>query len=232
MAALATLGCAAATAASGDPTGGLKPSIMVNRPLIGLVRIGQRLTVTGRVRNAPRGLRIALQQAEWALFRSGGSWRVLASTTAGRHGAFRVSWRVRPGTAIGPLELRLVAIRKRWVVVAGSPWQSAVGSAAVYCRPAQPQAGVIPAGDGWIVGGVYDQGGAFPGIYQCAGSPYTVSATDASGKVLARQSVAALHGYRLVVPAGSYTLTSGSCRGVATVTAGRPTRADTDCDFP
>jgi hypothetical protein len=148
-----------------------------------------------------------------------------------RRGAFSLRWRVSKTTATGPLKLRLTVIREGRLVVAGSPWQSFVGPAAVYCKPPAPRAVAIPAGDGWIVGGVYDQGGPFPGIYQCESAPYTVTATGASG-VVVRQNVAALHSYTLVVPAGSYMLASGACRGTATVTAGRRTQANTDCDFP
>jgi hypothetical protein len=223
----AVLASGVAMAASGRPVrAGPGPSITARKPLPSVVRIGQRLTVTGRVRLPPRGAQVALQSAR------GSHWRVLASTTLRRSGAFSLHWRVGQGTAIGPLKLRLTVIREGRLLVAGSSWQSFVGPAAVYCKPAVPPAFAIPAGDGWIVGGVYSQGGPFPGIYRCDDAPYTVTATNASGTVVASQNVAALHSYTLVVPAGSYMLASGGCHGSATVTAGRQTQADTNCDFP
>lgn len=118
------------------------------------------------------------------------------------------------------------------MLVSTSPWQAVVGSAPVYCKPAVPPAVDIPVGDGWIVGGVYLQGGAFPGIDQCDESSYTVTVTNAAGEVVASQNVAPLHSYTFVVPAGSYMLMSGHCGGTATVTAARQTTADTDCDLP
>jgi hypothetical protein len=204
----------------------LQPSIGLRKPLPTLVRIGERLTATGRVRFPPRGARVALQAARTT------HWRPVAGTTLRRRGAFTLRWRVRAGTAVGPVKLRVVVTRAGRVLGATASWQAFVGSAAVFCKPPVPPAVDIPVGDGWIVGGVISQGGPFPGIYQCAGSSYTVTAANASGMVVASQTVAALHSYTLVVPAGSYTLTSGQCRGVATVTAGRQTEADTDCDFP
>lgn len=216
-----------AVSASGRPRpAGSRPTIVLRKPLPSVVRIGERLTVAGRVRMPPRAAQVALESARST------HWRFVASTSLHRRGAFGLHWRVRKDTAIGPLNLRLVVVREGRLVVATSAWQSFVGSAAVYCKPPVPTAVNIPSGDGWIVGGVYSQGGPFPGFYACAGSPYTVTATNASGTAVASENVAALHSYTLVVPSGSYMLTSGSCRGLANVTAGRQTKADTYCDFP
>jgi hypothetical protein len=110
--------------------------------------------------------------------------------------------------------------------------QSAIGPAPVLCAPPTPPAVNIPAGDGWIVGGRYTIGGPFPGIDVCDGDQYTVTATDANGVVQATQTVAGGQSYTLVVPAGQYTLDSDFCRGMATVTAGRQTQADTTCAVP
>jgi len=91
----------------------------------------------------------------------------------------------------------------------------------------------IPVGDGWIVGGAYGIGGAFPGIDECLQQQYTVTATDANGKVQATQTVAAGHSYTLApLPAGTYTLRAGACMGTATVAAGKQTAADADCLYP
>jgi hypothetical protein len=96
--------------------------------------------------------------------------------------------------------------------------------------PAPP--GSVPAGDGWIVGGVYSEGGHPPGTPRCAGVSYTVTATNPAGKVVKSQTVAADDSYTLVVPAGSYNLASGACRATATVTAGQQTDADIYCRYP
>jgi hypothetical protein len=91
----------------------------------------------------------------------------------------------------------------------------------------------IPAGDGWIVGGAYGIGGAFPGIDECLQQQYTVTATDANGKVQASQTVAGGHSYTLApLPAGEYTLRAGACMGTATVVAGKQTAANADCLYP
>jgi hypothetical protein len=107
-----------------------------------------------------------------------------------------------------------------------------VGPAFVRCSAPVPPAINIPAGDGWIVGGLYDEGGPFPGIDECSSSGYTITATVADGTVAATQTVAGGHSYTLVVPAGKYTLNARFCRGQATVTAGRQTAANTICAFP
>jgi hypothetical protein len=118
-------------------------------------------------------------------------------------------------------------------VIAGTPsYETAIGPQRVYCAPPVPPATMIPVGDGWIVGGAIGEGGPFPGIYACLGDPYTVTATNSSGRVAATQHVAALHSYTLVVPAGSYTLQAGPCRGTAKVRAGRQTTANSYCYFP
>jgi hypothetical protein len=91
----------------------------------------------------------------------------------------------------------------------------------------------IPVGDGWIEGGVYIEGGPFPGIYECEGQPYRIDAETSSGTVVASQQVAAGHSYTLApVPAGSYKLRANGCFGSATVIAGKGTTANTNCLVP
>jgi hypothetical protein len=213
---------------AGSPTGaaGALSPIVLRKALPDVVRIDQLVTVTGRVRTPPRRARVALESARTT------AWRVVASANLRRSGAFSLHWRVPQDTATGPLKLRIAVIRQRRLLTSTAPVQLFVGSPKVNCAPPVPPAINIPVGDGWIVGGVYGIGGAFPGVYQCASAQYTVTATNASGDIVARDTVAALHSYTLVVPAGSYTLASGACRGSATVTAGRQTKADTVCDYP
>jgi hypothetical protein len=118
------------------------------------------------------------------------------------------------------------------VVVTTPTYTILIGPAKVYCKPPVPPAMMIPVGDGWIVGGLYGEGGPAPGIFACSGDPYTVTATNSSGVVAASQHVAALHSYTLVVPAGKYSLAARGCHGQATVKAGRQTTANTYCLFP
>jgi hypothetical protein len=192
----------------------------------GVVRIGQTVLVSGRARHVPRTATAILQ------VRRGTGWSALAQARVGRSGSFAIRWSIPAGTPLGPVTLRLAVRRRARLLATSLPAQSAVGSAYVPCAAPTPPAMPLPAGDGWIVGGLYEEGGPFPGFDRCSPTPYTITATDSAGTVQATQSVAAGDGYWLDVPAGTYTLTSGPCRGQATVTAGRQTTADTLCAFP
>jgi hypothetical protein len=91
----------------------------------------------------------------------------------------------------------------------------------------------VPSGDGWIVGGVYLDGGPFPGIYECLGTAQTVEVfAVASGTLATTVHVPARESYSIVLPAGSYTLQAAGCHGTATVVAGHATSADTVCNIP
>jgi len=116
-------------------------------------------------------------------------------------------------------------------VAVSAATQVMVGQAPVYCAaPAPPPQ--VPAGDGWVVGGLYIEGGPYPGIHRCFAGDYTITVHDQAGNTVATQHVQDGQSYTLVLPAGSYALSSGFCRGVATVTAGRRSTADTLCDVP
>jgi hypothetical protein len=207
--------------ASGSP----HATVKLTTPIPNVIRIDQRLEVKGLVRTVPKGSRVALE-----LQRSGG-WKILADTFPGKLGGFTLNWRVT-GPAYRPDSLRVAVLFAGQLVVATPTYTTGVGPKAVYCKPPVPPATMIPVGDGWIVGGLYGEGGAYPGMYACSGSPYTVTATNDSGTVEATQHVAALHSYTLVVPAGTYSLAAGGCRGQATVKAGRQTTANTYCLYP
>jgi len=113
-----------------------------------------------------------------------------------------------------------------------SPSTVLVGPPPVHCAPPVPP-GNIPAGDGWIVGGLYNTGGPAPGIHACADQAYTLTVTDAAGATVATVQVPVGRSYTVVLPAGGYTLrSSGFCSGTATVTAGKQTVADTVCLLP
>lgn len=127
----------------------------------------------------------------------------------------------------------MAALKDGRLVVSTKATPSAVGPKAVYCAPPVPPAVNIPVGSGWIVGGLYLEGGPFPGIMECEQQPYTVRAESPSGTVVASQQVAAGHSYTLVVPAGSYALHASTCgTGSATVTAAHQTKANTICPVP
>jgi hypothetical protein len=183
------------------------------------VRLGQVVVVAGTVTRRPAHARVRLQG------RSGAAWHTLLTVSV-HTDSFTLHWHVRARE----FQLRAVLLSGRHRVATSAVASLLVGSAIVPCRPAVAPAN-LPAGDGWITGGVYLQGGPAPGIDQCQSTSSTVTATSVSGFV-ASQNLAGGDGYALVVPAGTYQLQDGDCTGEATVVAGRPTPADTDCDFP
>ena len=202
-----------------------RPSIAFSKPPPSVVRIGQSVLIRGRAHRVPVGSTAVLQGKR----RTG--WARLARHAVGRHGIVNVRWTVAKGTAIGPISLRLAVRRRGHVLVTSTPVQSAIGSAYVPCSPPTPPSR-IPSGDGWITGGVYGEGGPFPGMDACFSQRYTIEALDSGGSVAARETVPGGHSYTLVVPSGSYTLRSDGCRGRATVRAGEQTKADTFCLYP
>ncbi|MHB8692338.1 MAG: hypothetical protein ACYDHH_13940 [Solirubrobacteraceae bacterium] len=211
-------------------------ALALAQPLPSLVRVGQRLAVSGRAAGAPAGTTAELEY-RGVQGQAPQSWTVLAKASVGRHGAFKLSWLVRRPTPLPLVLLRVAAVRRGRVLAASKPAQTAIGSAQVRCAAPVPPAVNIPVGDGWIEGGLYIRGGAFPGVDQCASQSYTVTATNtATGAVAATQTVAGGHSYTLVVPAGTYALTTsdGGCPGssTATVTAAKGTTADSFCNVP
>jgi hypothetical protein len=183
------------------------------------VRLGQVVPVSGTAIHPPARARIQLQG------RTTAGWHALL--TVSFHGDnFILHWHIRARE----FQLRTVLLSGRRRIATSAVASLLVGSAIVRCRPAAPPAS-LSAGDGWIEGGVYFQGGPAPGIDQCQSRSSTVTATSVSGDVVS-QNLAGGDGYALVVPAGTYRLQDGECAGEATVIAGRRTAADTDCDFP
>ncbi len=184
------------------------------------VRLDQMVLVSGTVSHPPAHARVQLQG------RTSAGWHPLLTVTfAGR--SFTLRWRVQ---AVA-FQLRAVLLSGRHRIATSTAASVLVGSAIVRCHPAAAPLSV-PVGDGWIEGGVYLQGGPPPGIDQCQSGSSTVTASSASGYVVASQNLAGGDGYVLVVPAGTYRLQDGVCTGGATVIAGHRTVADTDCDFP
>ncbi len=184
------------------------------------VRLGQTVAVSGTTTDLPAHARVGLQG------RLTGAWRTLL-TAPGRAGTFTLHWHVRTRE----FQLRAVLLSRGDRVAASRAAPVLVGSAIVPCRPAAAP-GTLPAGDGWISGGVYLLGGPAPGLDECQSNSTTVVAESDSGAVVTSQSLDGGDGYALVLPAGRYQLSDGECRGTATVIAGQRTVANTDCDFP
>ncbi len=224
-----------------------RPTIVLSQPLPSVVRQGDQVTVTGRVRGAIIVSRpcygacfvvVRLESRPMYGTRRK-SWTILArSFLMGLRSRFVLTWRVPEKLAPGPWSLRVAlvyppAAPARRVLAATRPTQAFVGPAPVPCAPPVPPAQNIPPGDGWIVGGLYIEGGPAPGLDECYSASYTVTATGPSGAVAASQQVAGGHSYTLVLPAGTYTLKAGcSVPAQATVTAGRQTTANTACLVP
>jgi hypothetical protein len=184
------------------------------------VRLGQVVTVSGTVTHPPAHSRVQLQGRMTA------GWHGLLTVSV--HGDdFALRWHVRARE----FQLRAVLLSGRRRIATSAVASVLVGSAIVRCHPA-PAPADLPPGDGWIEGGVYLQGGPAPGLDQCQSSSSTVTATSASGSVATSQNLGGGDGYALVLPAGTYHLQDGECRGEATVIADRRTVEDTDCDFP
>jgi hypothetical protein len=222
---LAPVLAAVALIASGSATGdGASPSINLSKPLPSVIRIDQLLRIAGQMRHSNGDTTAMLQ------IKRSTKWKVVASAGLGTDRSFRLRWRVT-GKPYSQIQMRVVAEKDQNFVASTPARKVAVGPRAVYCVAATPP-GNVPRGDGWIEGGLYGEGGPYPGMYACSSQPYTVTATKRSGKAPARQQVAARHSYTLVVPAGKYTLTSGACSGTASVQAGRLTRANTYCRYP
>lgn len=251
LAATAVLAAGASAAASSRPqiarSALSQPRIVLASALPMVVREGQLVTVRGHVRGLItipppcEGVCIPvvlLQGRRTYGSPSGAPWETLARTRwKNQHGRFALVWRVSRKLGTGPLSLQVALVwppappSRRTLAVTGTK-TSWIGPAPVYCAAPAPPTDV-PAGDGWITGGDYIEGGPYPGIYDCESQAYTITATDQGGSVAATQRIAAGASYTLVLPAGHYSLRASSCGlGSATVTAGEPVHADIVCPVP
>jgi len=200
--------------------------VRVSAQLPGVVRVGESVTISGKAARAPAGSIAELQQRQI----TGGRWQRLTSVRV-HGGAFTLRWQAQSSQQRRLINIRVV-IAHRGAILAHTPVRSLlVGPAPEYCAPPNVPTS-LPPGDGVIVGGLYTLGGPAPGIDACRSTPYTITLADAAGAVVLTQPVPGGQSYALVVPAGSYTLSDEFCRGQATVTAGKVTEADTDCDVP
>ena len=220
---IAAVGAAAALCAlvAADGAAGRIPSVRIVPALPDTVRGGTTVTISGRVQNRPSGSVIVLEQ------KAPSRWQVIVRGRI-QGAAFTLRW--HPSSA-GMITVRAALRIHARDVAASAAAQVVVGQAPVYCAPPAPPA-QVPAGDGWIVGGLYIDGGPYPGIHHCFAGEYTITVLDQAGNTVATQRVPDGQSYTLVLPAGSYVLSSGFCRGAVTVTAGRQSKADTHCDVP
>jgi hypothetical protein len=212
----------AAIAATGSSALAAGPRITVTLPQSATA--GTALVVGGRVSHAPAG-----STAELEARPPSGTvrWTVLGKARIAG-GRFTVGW--TPPSA-GFLRVRAIVVRRSRTIAATRSASLLVGAAPVYCAPTTSLT-PLPTGTGLIVGGVYNVGGPAPGIIVCQDQANTVTVTDSIGSPVASVALAAGQSYAIVVPAGSYTLSAGSCRGSAVVTPGAATHADTICDVP
>ena len=220
---IAGVGAAALLCAlfAAEATAARIPSVSIAPPLPEAVRGGATVTVSGHVRNAPVGAVVVLER------KASSRWQVIVRGPI-RGTAFTLQW--HPSSAERLTVRAAVRVRERDVAVSAAA-QVVVGQAPVYCAPPAPPE-QVPPGDGWIVGGLYIEGGPYPGIHHCVAGDYTITVLDQAGNTVATQQVEDGQSYTLVLPAGTYALTSGFCRAAVTVTAGRASRADTLCDVP
>ena len=185
---------------------------------------GEVLKLSGSESGAPRRAHVQLEE------RVAHGWKVVARSPL-RRGGFVLSWRP-PADSL--LNVRITVRSATRVLAYSAAVRVRVGSAPRYC-PQAPAPSSVPAGDGWIVGGLYYSGGPAPGIFECHGGPYTVAAVDEAGAQTGAVTVAdGAASYVLVLPAGSYELQSElSCYSdEVTVVAGKGVKADTICNIP
>ncbi len=182
------------------------------------VRLKQTVKIFAAVSNPPRNRHLELQG------RLTGRWQTLRAVSFDSD-RFSLRWHVRTRES----ELRAVLVSNGRVVAVSPTYPILVGSAIVPCRGPVVNF-MIPATDGLLEGGVYLMGGPAPGLDECQSDPSTLTIT--SPTFTTTDDLSGGDGYAVGLPPGSYTLTDGQCRGTATITAGKTTHANTDCDFP
>ena len=219
--------CAVGAAAAGAQSIGARPAITLTRPMPNPVRVGQVVTIGGQVRHVPSAPRVVLESKRAPRTR----WVVVARTRQRRGGLFTLRWRIPSGA--GWMLWRVAVVYKARVLSATPAQQALVGQAPVYCKPPPPITQNIPAGDGWIVGGDYIEGGPAPGLYECESQAYTVVARTRPARSprasRSRVSTATCWSSR---PGTTASGPSTCGFGSATVTSGRRTRADMVCPVP
>jgi hypothetical protein len=187
------------------------------------------VSIHGQVTGVParRAVRLELRQSGTR------PWQTLARATTTAGGRFTVNWHVLAAHPFGPIQLRIAAYKASRLLAASRPQSSAIGPAFVPCTPAQIPKLLLPIGYGLVSGGVYVEGGPYPGVDQCNSQPYRVTATNSAGTMTVGPDVAGGHGYWLSLPAGTYTFRASSCAtAMTTVTAGQRTNVDLVCAVP
>lgn len=200
------------------------PKVHLDGPIPTLLSAGERVKLSGRVSGGSRGEQIALES------HAGGAWKIVKRAPVSA-GAFKLAWTPAAGQT---LTLRLTLRLAGRVIAYSSKLTLRVGPAPQFC-PKAPAPTSVPAGDGWVYGGLYDSGGPAPGVFNCQSGPYTVVAVDEAGQPALSQPVSGMD-YVLLLPAGSYELEAdeSSCFSEAAVlvVAGKGVKANTICDVP
>lgn len=201
--------------------------VRLTTPVPALLSAGEALKLAGSVHENPSGTHVALEARGPA-----GAFAVVARTLVRAH-RFELSWLPPAGTSS---TVRLLVRDRGRVLARSSSLQVTVGPAPRYCpAAAAPAPASVPAGDGWVQGGVYDSGGPTPGIFSCHAGPYEIAALDEAGEATLTAKLPGLDSYTLVLAPGSYQLEAqeASCFSEEfTITAGAGTRADTICELP
>ncbi len=203
-----------------------QPRVRLANGIPTLLAAGEAVRLRGRVIAALAGERIALEDRP----QTGGRWSI-AKRAPIRDGRFELSWKP---PADSSLALRIALRASGRVLALSTTVAMRVGAAPVYCPRASPPS-ELPAGDGWILGGLYDSGGPAPGVFDCQRGPYEITALDEAGEPAAMEQVSG-NDYVLVLPPGNYQLAANesSClsEAAATVVAGKGTLANTICNIP
>jgi hypothetical protein len=223
-----------------------------------LPRAGKEIDVWGRAANTPLGSRAVLEQRP-----ASGHWSVIAVSRiregqfelwwqpkASGNVTVRVAI-VHDGSVLAsnarhvavtppptPLPLAVPPTHEVHPAPEAHPAPELSGpqteSAVVPDDCAEPSPPVdVPAGDGWIVGGLYLSGGPYPGIFACQDASYTVTVTNEEGTVVATQQVTSGgQSYTFILPPARYTLTADGPTATSTVTAGAQTKTNIISPIP
>lgn len=199
--------------------------VRLSAPVSSLLAAGEHVKIRGRVLDSPRRSQMALEASS-----SGTGWHVVARAPV-RGGRFSLSWLPPAGRRT---TVRLSLRHAGRLLARSSPVGVSVGPPPQLCPEAHAPAN-LPAGDGWVVGGLYDEGGPAPGIFDCVSGPYEIVAIDDAGNQQGSVKVGGLESYVLVLPPGSYELHNAEDNCFSeevTVVAGMAVKANTVCQIP
>ncbi len=200
------------------------PRVHFDVPIPTLLAGGESVTLTGTISNAGARAALVLESKD-----AGHDWRKSARAPV-RRSTFKLTW-LPP--ADRTIELRFAILRARRLLTRSNTLTMRTGPAPHYC-PTPHAPTDVPAGDGWISGGLYESGGPEPGILVCVSGPYSIAAVNEAGTAVTTAEVTG-QDYTLIVPPGNYELAAkdGTCYSEETliVTAGKGVQARTICEI-